>query len=67
MNSKFLRISICDCNNGRFIASTTKQEIEYIYNVVMKSSVKNEDWIVSSDTIEDSTKGDFLICQVEYS
>jgi hypothetical protein len=37
MNSKFLRISICDCNNGRFIASTTKQEIEYIYNVVMKS------------------------------
>ena len=45
MNSKFLRISLCDCNTGKFISTMSKEEIDYIFQVVIKSSVVTGDWI----------------------
>ena len=45
MNSKYLKISLCDCNTGQFITTMTKLEIDYIFQVIVKSSVVTGDWI----------------------
>lgn len=39
------RVCVCDCESGRFITSITFKEIEYIYEVIMKSNIKTGDFL----------------------
>jgi hypothetical protein len=55
MNKRFLRVCLCNCNTGKFIASISKQDIDYIYQAVIKSSSETGDWITDSIK-EDSLK-----------
>lgn len=49
MSPENYRVCVCDCNTGRFITSITFKEINYIYEVVMKSNIKTGDYLY--DTI----------------
>jgi len=45
MDEQYHRVCICDCNSGRFVTSLTKNQIEYIYDMIVKSNIKNGDFI----------------------
>jgi hypothetical protein len=55
MDKRFLRVCLCNCNTGKYIVSMSKQDIEYIYQAVIKSSSETGDWITDSIK-EDSLK-----------
>ena len=48
MDPRYHRVSLCDCHTGRFITSISKLEIEYIYDVMMKSAIEKGDWITNA-------------------
>jgi hypothetical protein len=54
MDRKFLRISLCDCHTGRYITSTTKEEVNYFYDIIMKNG------ILTGDFTTDPVKGDAI-------
>jgi hypothetical protein len=47
MPREFYRTAICDCNNGHYICSVSQLEIDFIYQVMIKSAVETGDWISS--------------------
>lgn len=48
MPKEYRRVSICDCNNGRYITSISKLEIEFIYETLIRNSVKDSSWITNA-------------------
>lgn len=47
MPKEYFRTAICDCNNGHYICSLSLLEIDFIYEIMIKSSVETGDWINS--------------------
>ncbi|HET6717109.1 MAG TPA: hypothetical protein VFG90_08250 [Nitrososphaeraceae archaeon] len=48
---KFVRI--CDCENGRFITSITRKQIELIYDAMIKTIIIEGDWF--KDPVKEMT------------
>lgn len=44
MDERYRRVCICDCNNGRFLSSISKRQMEIIHDVITKAAISEGDW-----------------------
>ena len=46
MDEQYRRVCICDCNNGRFLASISKKQMEIIYDTIVNTAIHERDWMI---------------------